>query len=296
MKYPICARFFLFCLLLSPFWADAQKKLIVVHVIDKKLQKPAGDVEVWSKDAKGNDIFHGKTNPRGDVEFPTDVKPGKDLEIRVLKNGTYVEKTQTHGVKEDPNQNKVTVEMVTTAGNKTTIRVFSPKSKKPLEGARVCYKNHVGELECHQTNNYGEVSFPVYFPDGTEIDFSVEKMGYNDSPTSFRETLKIGGTVLIFDLARRHKFSLCNCFLIGAGVAAGVGTASELSSRNAYSDYKDFTNGNRESDYSAANNRRRTAIVSGVLAVASIVAYPICKKKEEQRKKAEARKRMRRSN
>jgi hypothetical protein len=265
----------------------SQTKLISVHVIDKKLQKPAAEVDIWANDAKGTDVFRGKTNARGDLDFQSDIKSGRDIEIRATKNGTYIEQTKVHRVGDDATKNKVApFEMATSAGNRTTIRVFNPKTTKPVEAAIIRYKNHVGELERVTTNLYGEVSFPIYFPDGMVIEFTVEKPGYAELPVTIIETLKIGGSVFLFELSRQHKFSKCNYFLIGAGAAGVASGILELSSRSAYNDSKPFSNTSRESDLSASTSRRQAAIIIIGAGILSAIAWKLCKNKEKRDKKA----------
>jgi hypothetical protein len=259
----------------------AQKKPVFISIVvrDAATQKSAQGVNISYFNKKGQLINCDQpTNPQGRVDFEAkDFQPGDKISVIAEKTGTFAEKEETlRIVGYGGNENQIFFELLPDEGKEVSIKLInnSKKRPKPVAGATIRFKNHIGKLEEKYTDENGEVRFSVFKRVGKEIEFNIQNNGY--FPEIKRVVIGEDGIDLLIQMEQENPFTICDCMPYTTGALVGLAGGMYLGSQKAYSDYKDFKNTNRESNYSQANTRNRIAIVSAGLAGASLAGWIIC--------------------
>lgn len=281
-----------FVVLLSSVDSFSQKKTVVISVLirDEATKKPAPGINVSYFNNRGQLINCDQpTNTQGRLDFePKDFQPGDKITVIADKPGTYAEKEETlRIVGYGGNENQINFELRPDEGKEVNIKVINDKKQKPVAGAVIRFKNHVGKIEEKVTDENGEARFTIFIKVGREVEFNIQRDGYYSEIK--KQTVGEDGIDLLARVEQQNTFTVCDCMPYSTGAFALLSGGMYLSSRKAYSNYKNFKNLNRESDYNKANTRTRVAIVSAGAAGASLVGWLICKSKEKKRENERAR-------
>lgn len=263
----------------------AQKKSVFISIVvrDAATQQPAQGVNVSYFNKKGQLINCDQpTNPQGRLDFDAkDFQPGDKITAIAEKTGTFAEKEETlRIVGYGGNENQILFELLPDAGKEVSIKIITNDKKrpKPVAGASIRFKNHIGKIEEKYTDGKGEVRFLVFKKIGKEIEFNIQRDGY--FPEIKRSIIGEDGVDLLMQMEQENPFTICDCLPYATGVFGGVSGGMYLGSRKAYNDYQDFKSTNRENDYNKANTFNRVAIISAGLAGASLVGWVVCWKKK----------------
>ena len=260
-------------------------------VKDSLAGKPIENAQVsFYEDSK---LIQSKsTNNQGYFDIETDYAYGQKITIRVDKKG-YYSKEQTKTVTSD-GINSFDDFLLPCLGCRVSnvfIKVFDKKTDKPLSNVAVrYYDNRTMSKVTIVTPLNGEVVIKAYLTPGTLLDLEIVKAKY--------KTLSVKAPIQI-DFNNKNEFKyymesarkplLCPCLLIGSGVAALVSGGMFLSSDKKYEAYKNFSNENRETDFTQAQTRARIGTVASGVAGGALVGWIICKIRQKNKDEQERR-------
>lgn len=271
---------------------EPKKMAISGFVKDSLTDQPMQGVEVFFyEDSKL--IQPRSTNSLGYFDIETDFKYGQKITVRVSKKGYYPKEQTLTITSEGMNRlDDIKLPGLETRGIKVFIHVLDKKNHNPLNDVLVRYYDNrtLTKVGYKTALPNGEVELKIYQSLGSQINFEISKPKYRSLNQS--TTIRIdpdSKNEFTFILEKEPNPVICPIlFWSGVGIAV-EGISMEVSSRLTYKKYEDFKNTDRETDFTKAQNRRRTAIVSGGVAAGAFVAWLICKNQQKQKDKEQER-------
>jgi len=240
-------------------------------------------------------IQSGITNSQGYFDIETGFTYGQKIIVRVSKGG-YHDKEQTLTFTSEGRNilQDIMLPQIGDRGLRAFIRVVDKKKRKALSGVAVQYfDKKKSTYRDTMVSSAGELELKLYQRPGTTLDLKLTKPNYRTlerQPTLSEEPLN---NVFIYELEKDRRSALGPALLIGGGAAALLGGGMYLASNSKYESYKDFSNVNRESDYTKAQNQRNMSAVGAGVAAGAFVGYILYKISLKNKEKAFEQKRKR---
>lgn len=235
------------------------------------------------------------TNSQGYFVFETNFSYGQRITIRVSKMGFYdKEQTLTFTSEGRNTLPDILLPQIGDRGLRAFIKVVDKKRGKPMAGVTVRYLDRKRSSYIDTvTTQTGQVELKLYQRPGTLLDLEIIKPNYrtirakptlNEQPDNNKHE---------YEMERDRRSALGPVLLIGAGVAGLTSGGMFVSSNSSYDSYKDFSNPNRESDYTTAQNKRKVAVAAAAVAGGAMAGYLIYKITQKNKEKDLEQKRIR---
>lgn len=266
-----------------------QRKILTISgfVKDSITEMALQGAEIFFYNEEGKLIQSRSVNSLGYFDLETSFTYGQKITVRISKIG-YHDKEQTLTFTSDGRNilQDILLPQLGDRGLRAFIRIKDKKKGKPLGGVNVHYfdKKKSSYMDT-VVSIKGEIELKLYQRPGTTFDLQISKPNYRTihaKPTLSEDPLI---NVFTYELEKDRRSALGPVLLIGGGTAALVSGGMYLSSNSKYDSYKDFSNADRESDYTSAQSKRNIAMVTGGVAAAAIVTYIIYRINQKNKEK-----------